>query len=61
MSCIGCQKRHVGCHSKCEDYANQKAENEKRKAENRQRYIQTAVTYGYRVEKYQRLTGKRNY
>lgn len=61
MSCLNCQKRHVGCHSKCEDYAIQQAENEKRKAENRLRYIQTVVTYGYRVEKYQRLTGKRNY
>lgn len=30
MSCKGCLKRHVGCHSDCEDYAEQC---EKRKTE----------------------------
>lgn len=24
MSCIGCTKRHVGCHDKCEDYQKEK-------------------------------------
>lgn len=24
MSCKGCTKRHIGCHSHCEDYAEQR-------------------------------------
>lgn len=32
MICKGCQKRHIGCHSKCEDYQKEK---EKRDAVNK--------------------------
>lgn len=31
MSCKGCTKRHIGCHSKCEDYAEQRRMIEERK------------------------------
>lgn len=31
--CKDCQKRHAGCHSECKEYAEYKAEHEKRKAE----------------------------
>ncbi len=37
MTCKNCDKRHIGCHSKCEDYAEQRRvieeRNEKVKAE----------------------------
>ena len=31
MSCKGCTKRHIGCHSHCEDYAEQRRLIEERK------------------------------
>ena len=31
MSCKGCTKRHIGCHSECEDYAEQRRIIEERK------------------------------
>lgn len=31
MSCKGCTKRHIGCHSNCEDYAEQRRLIEERK------------------------------
>lgn len=29
FSCKGCTERHVGCHSTCEKYITEKAENDK--------------------------------
>lgn len=31
-SCYKCQKRHIGCHSKCEAFKEDSLKNEKRKA-----------------------------
>lgn len=48
--CKGCEKRYLGCHSKCEEYAEfkrQSAELHKRTQEIKQRYY-GSVTLGKR-------------
>ena len=53
--CKDCTSRYVGCHSKCEDYANFKAEREKAKA---RRY---AVSDYWAYKKEQIYETKRKY
>ena len=35
-SCQGCEKRRVGCHGTCEDYAQRDAENKQRRKQIRE-------------------------
>lgn len=49
--CHGCERRTVGCHDSCEDYAEYKA---RRKDATKRRNIQS-VGSGYNRDKYRRL------
>lgn len=46
--CFQCQKRHVGCHSECEEYAEFKKESDERLAARRAFYTSNieAIKYG---------------
>ena len=52
--CYGCQKRQVGCHSKCEDYKKYKEYLEKVNAKERKGKIYQA----YQCENHQRIMNK---
>lgn len=61
MSCKGCEKRYIGCHSECEDYIQEtkelKERNEKIKAE-RLKYC-TALGQEYkRIARARKRKGK---
>lgn len=56
--CNKCGKRYLGCHAKCEDYADYKAKMEEVNKE-RQAFRENWIDYhGYKKEKYKRLGGK---
>lgn len=61
MSCKDCQKRHIGCHSECEDYiqeCKERAEkNEKIKAE-RLKYCTALGQEFKRIAKAKKRKGK---
>lgn len=58
--CIDCTRRHIGCHSRCEDYKTWKAEVDKvRKA---MKEAKADIGYEYREERYSRkLRRKKQY
>ena len=50
MSCLNCEKRHVGCHSSCEEYAEFKRNSsEQKEIKRKQKEIQNIV-YNYVFE-----------
>ena len=53
--CFGCTKRYAQCHATCEEYARQKAENDRVREE---RYKGVSVMYGYRREKDDKIKRK---
>ena len=44
-SCYHCSDREVGCHALCPYYKKRSAENEKRKAEEREKYVMDNIIY----------------
>ena len=50
MSCLNCEKRHVGCHSSCEEYAEFKRNSlEQKEIKRKQKELQNIV-YNYVFE-----------
>ena len=56
--CLGCEKRHVGCHGKdeqgrwrCPDWAREQAANEARRDAWREERRQTLERAGYKAQK----------
>ena len=50
MSCLNCEKRHVGCHSSCEEYAEFKRNSsEQKETKRKQKELQNIVS-GYVFE-----------
>ena len=50
MSCLNCEKRHVGCHSSCEEYSEFKRNfSEKKEISRKQKELQSIVS-GYVFE-----------
>lgn len=44
-SCMGCEKRHPGCHAECETYKREKAAHDEQKAaEDRRRAVSMGIT-----------------
>ena len=62
MSCKGCTKRHIGCHSHCEDYAEQRRVIEERKEKiHAEKDKERVLNYldGQRIEWAQKKKGKK--
>lgn len=54
--CYKCtDKRHVGCHATCEEYATEKAEHDREREE---RHNRTHVMYEYRRDKNTKIKRK---
>ena len=61
-SCQGCQDRHLGCHSDCEDYLMRKAELDRVREAERADKQNTYTLYGLRIrslEQSRRKCGKK--
>ena len=57
--CMGCDKRYVGCHSKCEDYIAFKKLSDDMNAETRKRKDLDGVYSSYRKDSAKRFYKKR--
>ena len=62
MPCFNCEKRHVGCHSSCEEYAEFKRNfSEKKEISRKQKELQSIVS-GYvfeSLDRQRRRNGKK--
>ena len=62
MPCLNCEKRHVGCHSSCEEYAEFKRKKKKKKEIKRKQEELQNIVCGYVFEsreKQRRRNGKK--
>ena len=50
MSCLNCEKRHVGCHSSCEEYAEFKRNSSEQKEIKRKQKELQNIVYNYVCE-----------
>ena len=50
MSCLNCEKRHVGCHSSCEEYAEFKSNFLEQKEIKRKQKERQNIVYDYVFE-----------
>lgn len=50
MSCFNCEKRHVGCHSSCEEYAEFKRNSSEQKEIKRKQKELQNIVYNYVFE-----------
>ena len=50
MSCLNCEKRHVGCHSSCEEYAEFKKNFMEQKEVKRKQKERQNIVYEYVFE-----------
>ena len=50
MSCFNCEKRHVGCHSSCEEYAEFKRNSSEQKERKRKQKEHQNIVYDYVFE-----------
>ena len=50
MSCLNCEKRHVGCHSPCEEYAKYKKNSTEQKEISRKQKERQNIVYDYVFE-----------
>lgn len=50
MSCLNCERRHVGCHSSCEEYAEFKRNFSEQKEIKRKQKERQNIVYDYVFE-----------
>ena len=58
--CKECEKRVIGCHSKCEEYIKYKTEAANKEKERRRKKAEYNDLRGYSKAKHKRLTGGKN-